>query len=281
MSGLDDLEADAEKRRRTRKPPPPRNPPPDRLPNATDSDAAASLGQPLPEPVETPDAAGPLDPEERSLFKLCEKKVTTLRDAFLDAGKALENIRDRRLYRETHKSFEAYCRERWTMSRVQADRLIRAGRIAAKLKPIGFNPVESQMRAVGPVDKRHGVDAAITVYRTVAEADGVTVTADVLKRVVSVLPADTWDESEARTRIRAYLAGELEPAAARQSAPTFASEANRVRASLRSLLDGGQIRQATRDDPKEVRELVAELRRFLAAIEPELDHDEEHDEDEP
>jgi hypothetical protein len=275
MSGLDDLEADAEKRRRTRTPPPPRNPPPARPPAG-----GASLGQALPEPVETPDAAGPLDPAERSLFDLCEEKVTTLRDAFIDAGRALQNIRDRRLYRESHKSFEAYCRERWRMSRVQADRLIRAGRIAAKLKPIGFNPVESQMRAVGPVAKQHGVDAAITVYRTVAEADGVTVTADVLKGVVSVLPAETWDETEAQKRIRAYLAGELEPAAARQAAPTFASEANRVRASLRNLLDSDQIRQATREDPKEVRELVAELRRFLAAIEPELDHDEEHDEDE-
>jgi hypothetical protein len=194
--------------------------------------------------------------------------VTTLRDAFIDAGKALENIRDRRLYREPYKSFETYCRERWGMSRVQADRLIRAWRIAVKLKPIGFNPVESQMRPIVPVRERHGLDAAVTVYRTVAEAEGVTVTADVLKQVVSVLPADEWDEPEAQKLIRACLAGELEPAAARQTAPTFAGEASRVRASLRSLLGSDLLRQAARNDPQQIRALVEELRAALAEIEP-------------
>lgn len=35
-------------------------------------------------------------------------------------------IRDRRLYRETHATFEAYCRERWGWGRDYADRQIDA-----------------------------------------------------------------------------------------------------------------------------------------------------------
>ncbi len=31
--------------------------------------------------------------------------------AFVEAGKALRELRDRRLYRNTHKTFEEYCRQ--------------------------------------------------------------------------------------------------------------------------------------------------------------------------
>ena len=32
---------------------------------------------------------------------------------FVEVGEALSEIRDARLYRESHTTFEAYCRERW------------------------------------------------------------------------------------------------------------------------------------------------------------------------
>ncbi|MEH2025334.1 hypothetical protein [Nostoc sp.] len=37
--------------------------------------------------------------------------------AFVEAGKAFMELRDRRLYRSTHRSFEEYCRERFGYSR--------------------------------------------------------------------------------------------------------------------------------------------------------------------
>ncbi|MBE9052855.1 hypothetical protein IQ243_21005 [Nostocales cyanobacterium LEGE 11386] len=45
-----------------------------------------------------------------------ERKVER---AFFEAGKALMELRDRRLYRSTHKTFEDYCRERFGYSRRQ------------------------------------------------------------------------------------------------------------------------------------------------------------------
>jgi hypothetical protein len=45
---------------------------------------------------------------------LLEEKVET---AFYAAGKALMELRDRRLYRSTHKTFEEYCKDRFGYSR--------------------------------------------------------------------------------------------------------------------------------------------------------------------
>ncbi len=62
---------------------------------------------------------------------------------------ALTVIRDNRLYRETHKTFEDYCKDRWDMSINYADRLMRSTKTIENLKtvPIGTLPItESQAR---------------------------------------------------------------------------------------------------------------------------------------
>ncbi len=60
------------------------------------------------------------DEEERDRSHL-ERKVER---AFYSAGKALQELRDRRLYRSTHKTFESYCQERFGHSRQKANFLI-------------------------------------------------------------------------------------------------------------------------------------------------------------
>ncbi|MBD2248285.1 hypothetical protein H6G26_33490, partial [Nostoc sp. FACHB-888] len=45
-----------------------------------------------------------------------ERKVER---AFFEAGKALMELRDRKLYRSTHKTFEEYCRDRFGHNRRQ------------------------------------------------------------------------------------------------------------------------------------------------------------------
>ncbi len=46
--------------------------------------------------------------------------------AFYQAGKALAQLRQRRLYRSTHKTFEAYCQDRFGFTRRHSDCLIAA-----------------------------------------------------------------------------------------------------------------------------------------------------------
>jgi hypothetical protein len=61
--------------------------------------------------------------------------------------------RRRRIYRATHDTFEAYCRERWGMSRVHAHRLIDAAGVAGNLLPMGNVPAtESQARPLARLE---------------------------------------------------------------------------------------------------------------------------------
>lgn len=54
--------------------------------------------------------------------------------AFVAAGAALSAIRDAKLYRETHATFEGYCQERWGLSRPRAYQLIEATGVQANCK---------------------------------------------------------------------------------------------------------------------------------------------------
>jgi len=63
-----------------------------------------------PEPEPEPQAEG----EERAQ-RLGELEEGIQR--FVEAGEALLAVRDRRLYRESHRTFEDYCRERWGLER--------------------------------------------------------------------------------------------------------------------------------------------------------------------
>lgn len=52
---------------------------------------------------------------------------------FVHVGDALLEIRDSRLYRQTHSTFERYCRERWQMGRNHANKMIAAAEVVAHL----------------------------------------------------------------------------------------------------------------------------------------------------
>ncbi len=70
--------------------------------------------------------------EEESCLRLhLERKVER---AFHEAGKALLELRDRRLYRSTHKSFEEYCRDRFGYNRSHSYQLIDAAIVVDNLQ---------------------------------------------------------------------------------------------------------------------------------------------------
>jgi hypothetical protein len=70
-----------------------------------------------------------LSPHEKEIFVRMEDVIQSHLESFSKAGDALVAIRDGRLYRETHGTFEDYCRERWEMSKTQANRLIAAASV--------------------------------------------------------------------------------------------------------------------------------------------------------
>jgi hypothetical protein len=164
----------------------------------------------LPAPRETHNDSPSLFDAERRDLAACEAAIDGLRIAFWGAGKALQVIRDGRLYRETHATFEDYAEQRWQMRRAYADKLIRAWPLAERLHAAAPGLNEAQVRELLPLAALHGDDAAESVYETVAQAaaevDGVRVTAAVIKGAVSVLPGGQFDIGEAARQVRAYVA---------------------------------------------------------------------------
>jgi hypothetical protein len=223
----------------------------------------------VPEPYEGA-ATGDLTGREQADLAACEAAIDNLRIAFWAAGKALQTIRDGRLYRATHGTFESYVTDRWDMQTSQAYRLIQAWPLAERLSPIGDKINESQVRELLPLADTYGPDAAETVYRTVTETDGVRVTASVLKGAVGVVAnADRFDPAEAAEQIRAYLAGDLRAGApAVPPAEAFAAEVARIRKAVERAIKPATLRAAASEHPDQVREFAAELR----ALADELEH---------
>ena len=75
-----------------------------------------------------------LSPEEQADRLWLELKVER---AFYESGKALVELRSRRLYRSTHKSFDQYCRDRFGFQRRHCYRLIDAVAVVENLCPNG------------------------------------------------------------------------------------------------------------------------------------------------
>ena len=203
---------------------------------------------------------GPLNSGEQADLSTCEAAIDNLRMAFWAAGKALQTVRDGGLYRDGYATFEDYVEQRWDMSRAQAYRLIEAWPLAERLSPIGDKITERQIRELLPLSGRHGQDAAAVVYETVAESDGIRVTAAKLHEVVGILPADEFDPDQAVAQIRAYLAGELtrpEPPPGERR-PVLTVQSTRLVEALQ---------RAVRTDPGGVRKTVADLRAALDDIE--------------
>lgn len=61
---------------------------------------------------------------EQASLERYEKVIEKGLASFYEVGSALLTIRDSKLYRGTHGTFEAYCLDKWGMSRIHAYRLI-------------------------------------------------------------------------------------------------------------------------------------------------------------
>ena len=68
----------------------------------------------------------PLTKGERDELGECERIIEKGLATFYEVGNALLRIRESRLYRTTHSSFDRYCKERWTIGRSYASRVMGA-----------------------------------------------------------------------------------------------------------------------------------------------------------
>lgn len=108
---------------------------------------------------------GTLSHLERQDLDALEARVGAGLGGFVQVGLALLEIKDRRLYRAEHATFEAYLAVRWGLGRSQAYRLIDAAGVAAVVSPDGDDGPqrESQMRplvGLPPAEQRAAWQAA-------------------------------------------------------------------------------------------------------------------------
>ena len=122
-----------------------------------------------------------LDVRERHVLEELEGIVGRGITTFIEVGRALAEIRDRRLYRDSQDTFEAYCRELWELGRTRAYQLIDA---AAVSTTVDIDPPrnEAQARELVPLkaDEAEVVEAW-RAARAEAEEHGVALTAKIVR----------------------------------------------------------------------------------------------------
>lgn len=126
----------------------------------------------------------------------CEQVIERGLETFVEVGQALMVIRDGRLYKATHSSFDDYCRERWGWNRHRAHQLIEGAEVFTIVNGFGSpGPAnEGQARALAPL--KDDPEAACEVMAEVleaAEAAGSKVTAQQIKDAVA---ARTTEDDE-------------------------------------------------------------------------------------
>ncbi|MGV4924111.1 hypothetical protein K2224_27110 [Streptomyces sp. BHT-5-2] len=170
----------------------------------------------IPIPV-TVSASGDLTHDEIDQLGACERVVENLGTAFWLAGKALQSIRDRRLYRKTHDTFEEYVQERWEISVRAAYQMIEEWALTEHLNTaLGKPPIASHTRALLPIAARYGLDVAADMYQQLgdrADKEGIRLTAAITTKIVkAVLKAagkDAEEEQFIETARQLMSAGEL------------------------------------------------------------------------
>lgn len=90
---------------------------------------------------------------ERNRLTECETIIEKGLQTFVEVGIALAEIRESRLYRLTHGTFEEYCGERWQIGRSQAYRLIDSAAVVKNLSPIGDIPLPTTEAQARPLTK--------------------------------------------------------------------------------------------------------------------------------
>lgn len=107
--------------------------------------------------------------------------------SFYEVGSALLRIRERKSYRQTHETFEAYCRDRWDMGRNYVNKQVAATTAVNNLGTIVpiLPTTESQCRPLTYLTTPEQQQEAWKRALEVAEKQGKKVTAKIVEEAVN------------------------------------------------------------------------------------------------
>jgi len=100
----------------------------------------------------------PLAPIEQTKLAELERVIERNLKTFYEVGNALLQIRDDRLYRATHGTFEEYCKEKWGLKQTRAYQLMDAAKTIGNLESstiVEVPKTESQTRPLTSLPQRN------------------------------------------------------------------------------------------------------------------------------
>lgn len=111
---------------------------------------------------------------------------TQIRQAFYVAGKALKELRDKRLYRDRYTSFEDYCNDVFDLTRRNVNYLIAGSAVVENLKmgTIGSQILPTAERQVRPLSQLAPNEQSLVWQEAVERSDGKVPSGKAVKEVV-------------------------------------------------------------------------------------------------
>jgi hypothetical protein len=226
----------------------------------SDTAATANTEAPSDANKKTEPAAELLSSAEAQILAECEERIHGANLSFLQAGKALEKINVQRLYRERHKTFQAYCAERWGFTPQRADQLIRGSVVATAIAdsdPDGKLPRPDSEGQLRPLTRLANLSEAVLVWEAATEsAGGTRITARLLAAAIEDLGC------ELRTPAKAPP----QPSSPGQVVKRINDFTNSLSAKVASLVPGN----LSPDDANNLRQGIQALQQLIEDIEDRL-----------
>lgn len=146
--------------------------------------------------VETGEIVG-----SRSLDEL-EAVIDAGLSTFIEVGEALLTIRQHRLYKNSHKNFGDYCKDRWGFTRHRAAHLIAAAEVVTTVTtselPAPVN--ESQTRPLAPL--RDDPDTLTAAWQDAVESSGGQPTGEDVQAAVERAKREAAQKAEDNAAVR-------------------------------------------------------------------------------
>lgn len=146
-------------------------------------------------------ATNEMSPAEARHLRSLEGKIERGLQTFREVGMALMEIRESKLYRATHETFEAYCSDRWHLERGRANQLLGAAEVVKAIEATGANTVgpanEYQARELVPL-VHTDPEAVRKVWAEVQKA-GKPITAEVIREAVHARTMPAGDPGPTET----------------------------------------------------------------------------------
>jgi len=210
-----------------------------------------------------------LTPDESTALQGHEATITANMDSAMTLWAAIRAIKDGRLYRASHKTFEAYCEAKFGMSKSRARQLIQASAITEQLPSvlvtIGNQINERQARELAKVEPEKRVEVLEKAQNT-AKVTGKPVTAKAIKEAAAevVAPPKPKGPPKIDTDKAGRIVTDQSVKDALAQTAWFEDIATRLHAIKRAVIDqaalpiGRELR--TQDIERSIKDAVAAVR---------------------